>query len=87
MNAPSTIKEQLLKTLISRAKLLSSLQTIFINELKNCKQFFINNGLPNYIVDTEIKQFLNKPVQLNIDNNLNRKQSINLYCKKKKKTI
>ena len=29
-----------------------------------------------------MKHFINKPEQSNIDNNLNNKQSINLYCKK-----
>ena len=41
----------------------------------------INNGFPNYIVDIKIKQFINKPEQPNIDNNLNHKQSINVYYK------
>ena len=39
-------------------------------------------GFPNYIVDTEIKHFINKTEQLNIDNTINHKQSINLYYKK-----
>ena len=39
----------------------------------NIKQTLINNRFPNYIVDTEIKQFINKPEQPNIDNNLNHK--------------
>ena len=47
----------------------------------NIKQPFINNGFPNYIVDTEIKQFINKPEQPNIDNILNHEQSINLNYK------
>ena len=38
-------------------------------------------GFPNFIVNTEIKQFINKPEQPNIDNNLNHKQLINLYYK------
>ena len=72
----------IIKTLFSRAKLLSSSQTIFLNKLKDIKQSFINNGFPNYIVDTEIKHFINKPEQPNIDNTLNHKQLINLYYKK-----
>ena len=59
-------KRTIIATLISRAKLLSSPRTIFLNELKNIKQTLINNGFPNYIVDTEIKQFINKPEQPNI---------------------
>ena len=74
-------KRMIIKTFISRAKLLSSSQTIFLNELKNIKRTLINNGFPTYIVDTEIKQFINKPEQPNIDNNQNHKQSINLYYK------
>ena len=35
----------------------------------------------NYIGDTEIKQYINKSEQPNIDNNLNHKQSINLNYK------
>ena len=35
----------------------------------------------NYIVYTEIKQFINKTEQDNIDNTLNHKQPINLYNK------
>ena len=62
--------------------MLSSSRTIFLNELKNIKQTLINNGFPNYIADTEIKQFINKPEQYNIDNILNHKQAINLYYKK-----
>ena len=38
-------------------------------------------SFPNYIVDTEIKHFINKTEQYNIDNTLNHKQSINLYYK------
>ena len=68
---PFRSKRTIIKTLISRAKLLSSSRTIFLNELKNIKQTLINNGFPNYIADTEIKQFINKPEQHNIDNNLN----------------
>ena len=49
---PFYYKRTIIKTLISRAKLLSSSQTIFLNELKNIKQTLINNGFPNYIVDT-----------------------------------
>ena len=46
----------------------------FTNELKNIKQ-------TNYIADTEIKHFINKTEQHKINNTLNHKQSINLYCK------
>ena len=42
----------------------------------------MNNGFLNYIVDTETKQFINKPKQPNIDSNLNHKRSINMYYKK-----
>ena len=52
-----------MKKLISSAKLLSSSRTIFLNELENIKETHINYGFPNYIVDTEIKQFINKPEQ------------------------
>ena len=62
--------------------MLSFSRTISLNELKDIKQTLINNVFPNFIVDTEIKQFINKPEQPNIDNNLNHKQSINLYYKK-----
>ena len=41
-----------------------------------------NNGFPNFIVDTEIKHFINKIEQHNIDIALKHKQSINLYNKK-----
>ena len=71
------------RTIIKRAKLLSSSWTIFLNKLRNINQTLINNGFPNYIVDTKIKQFINKPEQHNIDNNLNNKQSINLNYKKR----
>ena len=46
---PFRYKRAIIKTLISRAKLLSSSQTIFLNELKNIKQTLINNGFPNCI--------------------------------------
>ena len=36
-------------------------------------QALINNGFPNYIIDTEIKHFINKTEQHNIDNILNHK--------------
>ena len=52
---PFRYKRTIIKTLISRAKLLSSCRTIFLNELKNIKQTLIYYGFPNYIVDTEIK--------------------------------
>ena len=68
----------IIKTLISRAKLLSSSQTISLNELKNIKQTLINNGFPNYIVDTEIKHLIDKTEQHYIDYTLNYKQSIKL---------
>ena len=78
---PIPLPKTIIKTLISRAKLLFSSRTIFLNEIKNIKQTFINNGFPNFIVDTETKHFINKTEQHNIDNNLNHKQSINLYYK------
>ena len=62
-----------MKILTSRAMLLSSSRTIFLNELRNIKQTLINNGFPYYIVDNEIKHFSNKTVQDNIDNNVNHK--------------
>ena len=68
---PFHYKRTIIKTLISRAKLLSSSQTIFLNELKNTKQTLINNGFPNYIVDTDIKNFIDKTEQHNIDNTIN----------------
>ena len=71
-----------MKTFTSRTKLQSSSQTIFLSELKNIKQTLIKNGFPNNIVDTEIKHFINKIEQHNIDNMLNHKQSIDLYYKK-----
>ena len=75
-------KRTIIKTLISRSKLLYSPWTIFLNERKNIKQTLINNGFPNYIVEKEIKHFINKIEQHNIDNTLNHQQSINLYNKK-----
>ena len=78
---PFHYKRTIIKTLIFRAKLLSSSWTIFLNKLKNIKQILINNGFPNYIVDTEIEHFINKTEQHNIDNTLNHKQSINLNYK------
>ena len=54
---------------------------MFLNELKNIKETLINNGFPNYIVDAEVKHFINQTDQPNIDNILNQKQSINLYYK------
>ena len=62
--------------------LLSSSRTIFLNELENIKQTLINNGFPNYIVDTEINNFIYKTEQPNRENFLNHKQSINLYYEK-----
>ena len=79
---PFRYKRTIIKTLISRTKLLSSFWTLFLNELKNIKQTRMNNGFPNNIVDTEIKHFISKPEQPHIDNNLNDKQSIDLYYKK-----
>ena len=38
------------------------------------KQTLINNAFPNYTVDTEIKHFINKTEQYNIDNTLSHKQ-------------
>ena len=81
INATSFIKRTTIKTLIFWVKLLSPSRTIFLNELKNIKQTLINNGFSNYIVDTEIKHFINKIEQYNINNTLNHKQSINLYYK------
>ena len=43
------------------------------------KQTLIDNGFPNYIVDTEIKHFIDKPEQHNIDNTRKHQQSVNLY--------
>ena len=47
-------KITIIKTLISRVKLLSSSRSIFFKELKNIKQTLINNGFTNNIVDTVI---------------------------------
>ena len=74
-------KRTIIKTLISRTKLLSSSQTILLNELQDIKQTVINDRFPNYIVDLEIKYFINKTEPHNIGNTLNHKQSINLYYK------
>ena len=41
----SRFERTIIKTLISRAKLLSSSRAIFLNELKNIKETLINNGL------------------------------------------
>ena len=71
-------KRTIIKTLISRAKLISSSRTIFLNELKNNKTL-IDNGFPNYIVDTEVKHFITKTEQYNEDNTLNHRRSINHY--------
>ena len=62
---PFRCNRTIIKTLISRANLLSSSRIIFLNELRNIKQILISNGFLNYIVDTEIKQFINKPEQYN----------------------
>ena len=43
------------------------------------KQTLINNWFPNYIVETDITNFINKTEKPNIENTLNHKQSINLY--------
>ena len=75
---PLCYKRTIIKTFISIAKLISSSQTIFLNELKDIKQTLIKNGSPNYIFDKEIKHFIDKMEQYNIDNNLNHKQPINL---------
>ena len=76
---PFCYKRAIIKTLIPSATLL--LPKYLPNKLRNIKQLPINNGFPNYIVDTEIKHFINKTEQHNIDNILNHKQSINLYYK------
>ena len=55
--------------------------------LKIFKKNLINNGFPNYIVDTEIKHFINKTEEHNIDNIVNHKQPINLYYKNNFKVI
>ena len=70
---PIRYKRTNIKSLISWAKLLFSSQTIFLNELKNIKQTLINNGFPDYIVDIEIKHFINK-TEHNKDNILNHKK-------------
>ena len=79
---PFHYKRTIIKTLNSRAKQLSSSRIIFLNELKNIKQTFINNAFPNNIIDAKIKHFINKTEQYNIDDTLNYKQSINLHYKK-----
>ena len=76
---PFCYKRTFVKSLISRGKLFSSYQTIFLNELRNIKQTLINE-FPNYIVDTEIKHFIYK-TEHNIDNTQNHKQPINLHYK------
>ena len=44
-----------------------------VQKTENLKQTLINNGFPNYIVHIEMKQFIYKSEQPNIDNNLNHK--------------
>ena len=51
-------KKTIIKTLFSRA--------VFLKELKNKRFTFINSGIPNNIIDTEIKHFINKTVDDNI---------------------
>ena len=52
-------------------------------ELNNIKQRLINNGMPNYIVDRDIKHFIHKTEQHNIDNTLNYIEAINLFYKRR----
>ena len=52
---PHRYKVAVIKSLINRAKNISSSYIIFMKELRNIKQVLINNEFPNYIVDTQIK--------------------------------
>ena len=74
----SGYKWTIIKTLISRTKVIYFTQTIFVNKFKNIKQILINNEFSNKIVETEIKYFINKTEQYNTDNTLNYKQPRNL---------
>ena len=51
--------------MISCAKLISSSKTISYKEVENIKQALINNGLPNYIVDEQIKRMIKNVNQQN----------------------
>ena len=74
MSALSAIKEQLWEHLYPE---LSYYPPLKLSSLKNLeKKNLINNGFPNYIVDTEIKLFINKPEQHSLDYIINHKKSI-----------
>ena len=56
MPLPILKKKAIINNLIFRARLIFFSKTIFYKELKNKKQTLINKGLPNYIVDEQIKR-------------------------------
>ena len=62
---PFRYKKAIIRNLISRAKLISTSQTIFYKEVENIKQALINNGFPNYIVDEQIKRMIKNVNQQN----------------------
>ena len=78
---PSCYERTIIKTCISRVELVSSLELSSLKNLNNIKQTLINNGFPNYNIDTENKHFIDKAKQHNIDNILNLRQAINVYDK------
>lgn len=76
---PKRYKIAVITNFVNRAYKNSSSQRIFLGELKHIKQRWVNNDFPSYIIDKQIKSFLQKIHNTHNKNTI--PQNINIfYC-------
>lgn len=56
---------------LTRTHMVSSSHMVFLKEINNIKQTLVNNGFPNYIIESQIKLFLSKQSSSHNRNNIN----------------
>ena len=77
---PIRYKTGIIKTLLHRAKLISSNWSNFHAEITRLKQTLVNNNYPLFLIDKEINNFLKTNFEKNISNSIE-KNKINLFFK------
>ena len=77
---PIRYKTGIIKTLLHRAKLISSNWSNFHVEITRLKQTLVNNNYPLFLIDKEINNFLKTNFEKNISNSIE-KNKINLFFK------
>ena len=71
-HCPLKYKRSVITNYLHRAFKVSNTWSDFHNEINHIKQMLINNNYPNYLVDDEIKRFLDKKLANNPSNQANK---------------